>query len=1498
MIKSIKKTLKYLALISGILAGLVLSLFLILQITEVQTFIIQKIAGNISKEFKSTIKVGKVEYEFFNRLILNDLLIKDQNNDTLFYSQRVITGIRKFYLKDNTLDFGKVYLIKPVVALITDSTGLMNINWYLDKLKNKSATAERKPLHISINQIDLNDARFSLIDHRGAPGKTDINFKNLNINALNGTVELLRIIDDTTTFSIHNLSFTESSGFVVRKISSKVSLSKGNIALKDAFINCDSSILNISELFLRGDSSGSFGNFVEKVNIKVSFDKSLVNTSDLQYFIPYAKGLNESVWISGSLTGTIAELRGRNILVSYNDYTHLDCDFDFSGLPDINNAFIFIGVNRLVTNATDISKITLPGDRKIEIPNLLYKLGNISFNGSFTGFITDFVTYGEITTAQGVLTTDLSMRPEGKKKYRIRGLMTGKDINLGELTGQTKMLGKMSIKTNIDGYAYSMKKFAANLTGKIDSIDINNYKYRDITLNGFFTEKTWDGGINLVDKNIKMDVLGLFNFENKLPEFDFTLNIADAKLYYLNFEKLDTTSSVTLLLTSNFKGNSIDNIDGEIRLLNSNFIRYGKNLELYDFSVKTFLSENKHVLSLRTDFVDADISGSYNFGEFGNLARYTLQKLMPSKFPASVKQKDTRKNNFSFKINLKNTDEINSFFRTGILISENSIIEGDIYPDSLFRINGNIRKLTILNNVFNGFTLRSSIKQNEFALRLKSSSLNLLKQSTLDSFMVNIDTKPDNIIFSVNWGTRSDSVNSGNFVARGTFLKNDISNKKTVLQVVIDSSEIYSRNNLWKISSSSVVVDSNSVKINRFLVGSTEYYYSINGAVSNNISDTLNLGFKGIDINPLNYIINRNRGTPDALAINLKGQLNGNILLTNVYKELLLEGNLAVNKFSILGAEYGTIYIGSAFDINRKVIKINASNDLNGEKMMDINGFYDPRSKRIDLTAVAKKLHITPLNTLLKVFASEITGTTSGRVNLSGRPGALVLNGALLAENSSLKIDYLKTKYKMTDSVRFDKKGINFNNVRLTDERGNPAILTGTVFHKNFKNFEANLTINTTDCMVLNTKAKDNELFYGTAFASGVTTIKSMKDGSLAFDISARSSRNTKFYIPLNTGLSVSDVSFVSFVDGNIDTTMDKSELIRVIPSPAKTTGMDVNIDLEITPVAEVQLIFDLKVGDVMKANGSGDLNIKYNKKGELRITGDYIIERGDYLFTLRNILNKPFSVENGGKIMFNGDIYDAEIDLKAIYKLRASLSEIVPTETASTERVPVECQINLSGKLFNPVIAFDIYLPTADEKTRTYVRNATATEEQMSRQFLYLLVMNSFYADPNIGSGVTQSSGTAGTAAAVTTSEMLSSQLSNMLSKISNDFDIGLVYRPGVSNSDINPDQLEVALSKQILNNKVIINGNFDVRGTGNDPNTNQITGDFDAEVKITEKIRFKVFNRYNNPYTGKTEPYTQGVGIFFRQDFNKISDLFKKKDKPDIKKEDETTVTKDKSE
>jgi hypothetical protein len=1493
MVKNIKKSFKIIIIITGVLILLPILIYISLQFSEVQTFVVKRITSYLSNEIKSVVSIGKVEYSFFNNLTINDLLIEDQNNDTLLYSKRLTAGIKRIDIRNKSFRLGRITLIQPVVKFITDTTGTMNLTWYLDILNNSSASEKSNPGHFFIDQVDISDARFSLINHTGIKGKTKIDFNNLNLTGINGIVEDIKIDNDTMSFNIYNLGLKEAGGFLIKRMNSSVVIADKNILCKSLSINCDSTILNISSLGLSTDSSGSFKKFTEDVKLDIQLDNSLINTTDLQYFVPFAKDINETVWLSGRIFGTISELRGRNIDISYRDYTNLKCDFDLSGLPKIENAFIYIGVSSLKTNAKDLDKITIPGQGPYVPPEIMYKLGNITFDGSFTGFITDFVTYGKFRTNLGNIQTDISLRPEESKKFRIQGLLTGNDIDIGVLSGNTQLLGKLSMKTNIDGFAYSFKKFAASLTGKIDSVEINKYIYRNVALNGSFTEKTWDGNINITDKNIKLDLLGLLNFEGKLPVFNFTLNIANANLYKLNFDRLDTTSEMSILLTSNIKGNSIDNLDGEIKLLNSSFKKFNNNLTLNDFSIRTHSENNMPVLSLRTDFVDADIKGHYNFAAIGVLVKSTLATLMPSQFQSPLQRNELKKNNFSFDINFKNTDKINSFFRTGLLLAENSYIIGTIFPDSTLKIDGKAKFLTIKSMRFDDFSLDADVSGSESSVVLNSSSLTLLGQSELKGFTIDLKTKPDNFIFKVIWDNKDEIMNKGNFIARGKISKSLSGKGNSILNVDIDSTDIYARNNLWKISHSVIIVDSNAIKINKLLIRNNEHFYLIDGAVSDNPADTLNLEFNGIDIAPLNYIINKNKANdPTAISLNLKGFLNGKILLTNVYNNLLLESDIVIHNLSLLGSELGNTTIISAWNNAKKVVKLNLTNNLAGLKILDIDGIYDPATSKIELSAKANKLPLDFLNPLLDVFASDISGTATGDVILSGYPENFFLQGALMVDNASIKIDYLQTKYKLNDTVKLDKNGIKFDNVRLVDEKGNSAILSGSVNHKNFRNFSVDLIVNAKECMVLNTKPKDNPLFYGTAYASGVTTIKTGLN-SLSFDISAKTGKNTKFFIPLNGGLSVSEYSFVSFIDSASRIKGGPSiDSIKTSPETDKQTGLDLNFDLEVTPDAEVQIIYDSKVGDVMKGRGSGNLNITYDNKGVFKMSGDYIIEDGDYLFTLGNFLNKPFRVENGGKIMFNGDLDNAELDVNAIYKLKASLYEILQDESYK-ERTPVECQLNLTGKLFNPVVGFNIYLPTADEKTRTALRNAISTEEELSRQFAYLLVMNSFYTSQTTGSAQLSTASAGTSAMAVTTFEMLSSQLSNWFSQISNDFDIGVNYRPGYS--AMSPQEVQVALSTQLLNDKVVINSNFDVRGSGNTTNTtNPITGDFDIEYKITEKIRFKVFNRFNNPYTGRLEPYTQGIGIFFNKDFNKFSDFFKKKVKSDMKKEDETTVKK----
>ncbi|HBE41620.1 MAG TPA: hypothetical protein DDW27_10540, partial [Bacteroidales bacterium] len=970
---AVKRSIKYFLIFIGILIMIPMILYPLLRQPEIQTLIIRRITRHFSQELKSTISVGKVEIVFFNKLNLDDILIKDRNDDTLIYAKKLSATVRKINTEKNEFTLGRVSLLNPVLSLITDSAGILNLNWYLDLLRKEEKDPDKPHAKVRINHADIRNATFFLINRGANLNSNSMDFNNLHLSDINGIIEEFSVRDDTTSFSIYNLSFSESGGFNMRKMTSDFAVAGKSILFTSAFVSCDSSILNIPLVELRPDSTGSFSNFTENVHLDINVDKSLVYTSDLQHFLAPVRGMYESVNVSGRVFGTISELRGRNINLSYMDESRLDCDFDLSGLPEPGNSFIYLGIHRLDTRADDITGINIPGKGPIRLPEYFDKLGTISFNGSFTGFTTDFVAYGKLTTQAGNLSTDISLRPEGKNRFKIKGLVTGNGIALGEITGNTELLGDLSLKADIDMYAYSFKKFSGEINGLIDSLEINRYKYRNISLNGIINDKTWDGSIKVADENIRMEMLGMLNFSRELPEFDFTLNLVNSDLFKLNLDKSDTTSSASMLLTANFRGRTVGNLEGEIKLLNSSLRRYGNTLELYDLSVRSFTEDEHPAISLRTDYADADIRGFFNPAGIGSFIGSSLSRLMPSRYSKPRNIINFTKDRLSFSVNFKNTDRLNDFFRTGLLLADKSTITGEILSDTAATIKLISKNLSVKGNSFKDLSVDVRLDQSIFTAALRSSSLGILGQSELKDFSADFDTRPDNFIFNIKWDNKDSRIaNRGSFTARGTSMEGVNEKFGPVLLIDIASSDIYSHNNLWRINHSTVLLDSNNVYINHLLINSENSHYLVDGTLSENHEDTLRIEFRSIDISPLNYLIT-GKNEKEQLSLDLKGELNGKVLLTDIYNNPLVEGNLRINGFSILESEYGALTLNSAWNNERKVAEIRAGNNLGGKKMIDVDGYYNPELRRLYLLTTAEKLPVDALNPLLNSFASEIT---------------------------------------------------------------------------------------------------------------------------------------------------------------------------------------------------------------------------------------------------------------------------------------------------------------------------------------------------------------------------------------------------------------------------------------------------------------------------------------------------------------------------------------------
>jgi hypothetical protein len=504
-------------------------------------------------------------------------------------------------------------------------------------------------------------------------------------------------------------------------------------------------------------------------------------------------------------------------------------------------------------------------------------------------------------------------------------------------------------------------------------------------------------------------------------------------------------------------------------------------------------------------------------------------------------------------------------------------------------------------------------------------------------------------------------------------------------------------------------------------------------------------------------------------------------------------------------------------------------------------------------------------------YFSEIIDNIQGLADLTlGIKGTLKrpeINGNIFFRESSAKLFSTKCTYLFEDNLQIRGNDIIFNNFKLKDEYGNLLSANGNIFTSDFKNIIVDLNLTSNNFNFLSTTGVDNEQFYGNIFATANADLTgSIND--MHIRVNAITERGTNLKLPLYNSSEIQTTDFITFVDHS------DANIPIAVKSKVSNNQITLDMDLEITSNTRVLLIFDPRVGDIIEASGAGKLKLEIDDDGDFSMFGDILINDGEYLFTLQNVINKRFKVKPGGTISWNGSPISANISLEAIYETKASTYNLSPNPTEEMKnRIPVQCLLYLEGDLANPTIKPSIVLPTAEPETKSLVESSIGTEEELMRQFISLLVINNFISNANLGANPI--SGGSSNFAGVTASELLSNQLSNWLSQISNDFDIGVNYRPG---DDISSDEVELALSTQILNDRIIISGNLDVLGdqVSSPKGPSNIVGDFDLEFKVTEKVSVTAFNQVNDDRILRPSLYTQGIGLLYRSEFNTLKDIF----------------------
>jgi hypothetical protein len=1495
--KDIKKLANILFRILAILIFSLVVFFLLIQVKSVQTFLAKRTTAYLSERFNTKVDIGGVEIEFFKTVVLKDVYIEDLHHDTLLFSKKLKLDIGRFDLDKQIIHISSISLVDTKTALVKYlSDNDFNYQFIIDSFESKQKIKSKKtPWDLRVGEINLQNADFAYRNEHDTLITTGVNYFDLQTRAINGRLTDVQIDQDTIYATIDHLSAVEKSGFILSNFSSsKVKINAIEMKALDLKIKTPHSDIE-TDLTFSYKRYRDYYDFIDKVKMKAQFNHSKVGMDDIAFFAPELKGMNKQLTVSGKASGKVNDLRGNDMTISFGEVTKFTGDVSLTGLPNMDETVIHLTIKNLVTNYTDLKAIPVPpfeSRKTLVVGPEIMKLGTMRFKGTFTGLYNDFYAYGDFSSALGRLSSDLSVQhDENLKKEFYKGKLKSTDFDFGKFF-DLPALGKVTMNANVDGSGLSLEEVAANLNGTIHALELNAYVYKNIDVKGNVAKRIFNGELSIKDKNVDFDFGGKVDFTQKLPTLNFNMSLNKANLSALHFIDSTKRTNLSTQMVVDVTGDNIDNLIGTINFENTVYVQDKDVFKMKIFNLSANEQNGIKAMVLNSDFLDANIDGVFKVLDLPNAVLHLFEKYAPSFFSASLKQKKVAPQNFEYDLTFKNTSDVTRLFVPYLTIAPRTSVHGRFNSfQNDFTLSANSSRITLYGYVFNDWSVNSEAKDN-LDFNIVTRRLYLSDSLWLNDFTVTTQTHSDSVNLSVTWDNKSTKVNKGDIKAFMA-VRNPNSFEFKVLP-----SDFTINDSTWNIKKTNeLLFDSTYILVKDLTFEHETQSISLNGAVSENKAEQLILTFKDFNLSNLNAFLK-------PFDIWLKGRIDGQSTITDLYHDMVFSSNNEFKSFYLNDNDLGDGSVEGVWDKNKQALYMHGSFTLGIVPNVLFSGYFYPKKAEdnLDLELNLQAVQLQILEPYVKEYCSSMKGFVAGNVLIKGSTKKPKISGLLNVNAKKVTVDYLNTTYNFSHEIVIENNSFGVEGMEVYDMYHNKAVVTGKVYHDNFRNFQLDYDIDAKKFMCLNTTEINNSLYYGKAFVTGIVNISGFIKDNIRIDANVKTDKIssddkldirsttelTKFYIPLSGTGEISQNDFITFTKKDADVKLKDDYKI-------KTAGVTMNFDLEVTPDAEIQLIFDQKVGDVLRTMGKGNLQLNINTNGEFKMYGDYVVEEGDYLFTLQNIINKRFYLEKGGTIKWSGVPYEADLDLSAVYKARAALSPFfaeVPVSTTSSgttttalapneqykKRVPIDLKLLMTGDLQSPEINFDIGIPTVDASTRQQVLNYVNTDAEMNRQVFSLLILNSFvrpYQLANDGAA----NNSALSAVGSNSTEMLSNQLSNMLSKLSKDVDVGVKYRPG---DEISKKELELVLSTQLFNDKLSVDGNVGSNANSQSTNTNNIVGEVNIEYKITDdgKVKVKTFNRANDntQVNLSTGSYTQGVGVFYREEFDTIGELFKR--------------------
>jgi hypothetical protein len=1295
--------------------------------------------------------------------------------------------------------------------------------------------------------------------------------RHILFSSINGDFSDVVFLNDTLKASI-SLNAKERSGLNIKRLESHLRFTPEFMEFKDLDLQTNKSRLRNYFSMRYNSFNKDMSSFVHSVTLEASFKEGVLSTDDLAIFSPSLSSMKRVFYLEGNAKGTIDNFSARKMKIR-TGASYIDGDFSIRGLPDINSTFIDVKSNLLKTTYTELVSI-IPALKKVTMPSLP-KLGSISYKGSFTGFVNDFVAYGVITTNLGNITADLNMKLPAGGTPSYSGKLFTDGFQLGQFLDDKK-LSNISLNGTIKGSGFSLNKLNADFNGVIKKLYYGGYTYQDATINGNFNNKIFKGNLSINDPNVKIsNLVGEINLSGK--EMGFRAN---ANLDYVNFKNIGLSKDkLTLsgIFNLNFSGNTIDNFLGSARVYDAKLQVDSTRLSFDSLSLKSFILNDRKTLEIESNELFVKLEGQFKVMELRDAFSLFLNTYYPTFIPKP--KRNVSEQDFDFEIRTRQVDEYIRLVDKRLKGFDGSTVKGRMALGShQLTLNAFVPEFIYDEKIFSNTTLISSGTRDTLYADVTAEDIQISDSLHFPDTKLNATIHNDISLIKLNTSAGS-TLNDAELNA-------SIQNLSDGVRIHFFPSAFVVKGKKWQLEKDG------ELTLRKNFIDASEVKF-VSGEQQIVLSTELDEVTDGI-----HFLANlRNVVIEDFLPFllpspSLKGRLTGFARVRDPLGKPKIEFEGVADSFSVDDKYIGKVTLVGKANIQTGLITYNASS-IEKDYVFNIDGFYklnkDSTGNRMNLNFNSEHIDLNMLEPFLGSVFTNINGTGRGNLVVSGNTiKDMTIVGDVTVDSAVVKVAFTQCRYSFTNEViSFGKNVIDLGTIRLKDTLNNTGTASGKMRHNFFRNFYfENMRVESAKMLVLNTTKKDNSRFYGNVIGSALMTMNGPTT-DLRMNIDGQPSVFDSSHIFLNTSETSRENTKVDYLDFiQFGTEMDK---------PMKNnqaTNIVVNMNITANPACKVDVILDEETGDIIKGQGNGQLNIRVGNIEPLSMRGRYDLTRGEYTFNFQTFLRKPFTL-NRGSITWNGDPLLAIIDIDAEYLAKNVDISSLTTANGFRQKSDIIILSHLSGNLGQPVIDFEFQLPDQSELKNDYftvkkLEDFKNDKNSMFKQVASLLLLNRFISEnENFISG--------GSTVAIATSTIggvVSSWLTNIFNKELERATKGVIS----TYIDINPTVDLRSQANQLQANvraglKIFLSSRINLLVVGNYEYNNPyiqaarkglITPDITLEWMLNKdgSLRVVGFNRTSIDFTS-SQRVRSGVQLSYRKNFNKLSDIFKSRKK-----------------